>query len=194
GLEYYTGPVFEAQLNFEVPNEKGEPVVFGSVGGGGRYDGLVGRFRGEDVPATGFSVGVSRLASALKAVGKLGGEGASGPVVVTVMDRERLAEYQKIVAELRGAGIAAEMYLGSSGMKAQLKYADKRNSPCAIIEGSQEAAEGKVQIKDLIAGKEQAVATADNRAWREERPGQFEVARDSVVAEVRRLLERQRGG
>ena len=68
GLEYYTGPVFEAELTFKVPNEKGEPVVFGSVGGGGRYDGLVGRFRGEDVPATGFSIGVSRLFSALKAV------------------------------------------------------------------------------------------------------------------------------
>ena len=130
GLEYYTGPVFEAQLTFEVPNEKGEPVVFGSVGGGGRYDGLVGRFRGEDVPATGFSVGVSRLASALKAIGKLGDEGAAGPVVVTVMDKERLADYQRIVADLRNAGIAAEMYLGSSGMKAQLKYADRRNAPC----------------------------------------------------------------
>ena len=119
-----------------MPNEKGQPVVFGSVGGGGRYDGLVGRFRGEDVPATGFSVGVSRLAAALKAVGKLGDEGIYGPVVVTVMDKARLADYQKIVADLRDAGVAAEMYLGSSGMKAQLKYADRRNSPAAIIAGT----------------------------------------------------------
>jgi histidyl-tRNA synthetase len=173
-------------------------VRFGSVGGGGRYDGLVGRFRGEDVPATGFSVGVSRLATALKvlrqAQDKLGGEGASGPVVVTVMDRERMAEYQKMVAELRAAGIAAEMYLGGSGMKAQLKYADKRSSPCVIIQGSQEAAEGKVQIKDLAAGKEQAAAVGDNRAWREERPGQFEVAREELVEKVRELLQRQRAG
>jgi histidyl-tRNA synthetase len=194
GLEYYTGPVFEAQLTFEVPNEKGEPVVFGSVGGGGRYDGLVGRFRGEDVPATGFSVGVSRLATALKAIGKLGGEGASGPVVVTVMDRDRMAEYQRMTSELRAAGIASEMYLGGSGMKAQLKYADKRNSPCVIIQGSQEAAEGKVQVKDLAAGKEHAADMADNRAWREERPGQFEVAREELVAAVRELLQRQRAG
>src|SRR4029453_991159 len=100
GLEYYTGPVFEAQLTFEVPNEKGEPVVFGSVGGGGRYDGLVGRFRGEEVPATGFSVGVSRLASALKAIGKLNDEGAHGPVVGTVMDKGRPAHYQRIVPKL----------------------------------------------------------------------------------------------
>jgi histidyl-tRNA synthetase len=194
GLEYYTGPVFEAQLTFEVPGEDGKPVQFGSVGGGGRYDGLVGRFRGEDVPATGFSVGVSRLASALKAVGKLGGEGFSGPVVVTVMDRERTADYQRMVADLRNVGVSAEMYLGSSGMKAQLKYADRRNSPCAIIAGSDEFAAGRVQIKDLVAGKQQAAAIADNQAWREERPGQFETSRDDLVAEVRRLLERQRGG
>jgi histidyl-tRNA synthetase len=194
GLEYYTGPVFEAQLTFEVPGEDGKPVVFGSVGGGGRYDGLVGRFRGEDVPATGFSVGVSRLASALKAIGKLGREGASGPVVVTVMDREKLADYQRMVSNLRNAGIAAEMYLGSSGMKAQLKYADKRNSPAAIIAGSSEFERGMVQVKDLVAGKEQAAQLADNQAWREARPGQFEVPLDGLVAAVRELIARQKGG
>ncbi len=194
GLEYYTGPVFEAQLTFEVPNEKGQPVVFGSVGGGGRYDGLVGRFRGEDVPATGFSVGVSRLAAALKAVGKLGDEGMNGPVVVTVMDKARLADYQKIVADLRGAGVAAEMYLGASGMKAQLKYADRRNSPAAIIAGSQEFESGKLQIKDLVAGKAQAAAIGENHAaWKEERPGQFEVSANDIVAEVKKLLKKQRG-
>jgi histidyl-tRNA synthetase len=192
GLEYYTGPVFEAQLTFEVPNEKGEPVVFGSVGGGGRYDGLVGRFRGEDVPATGFSMGVSRLAAALKAVGKLGDEAISGPVVVTVMDQEKLGDYQKIVAELRNAGVAAEMYLGDSKkLGAQLKYADRRNAPCAIIAGSNEFAAGKLQIKDLAAGKEQAAAVASHEEWREERPGQFEVARGELVSVVKALVERR---
>ncbi len=193
GLEYYTGPVFEAQLTFEVPNEKGQPVVFGSVGGGGRYDGLVGRFRGEDVPATGYSVGVSRLAAALKAVGKLGDEGMNGPVVVTVMDREKLADYQRIVAELRNAGVAAEMYLGSSGMKAQLKYADRRNAPCAIIAGSNEFDSGKLQVKDLVAGKAEAAAIGSHADYKEERPGQFEVAASDIVAEVKTLLEKQRG-
>ena len=97
------------------------------------------------------------------------------------MDRDRLADYQKMVADLRNAGIAAEMYLGSSGMKAQLKYADRRNSPAAIIAGSQRVRRGgKVQIKDLAAGKAQAAATADHQAWRDERPGQFEVARDEL--------------
>lgn len=212
GLEYYTGPVFEAQLTFEVPNEDGKPVVFGSVGGGGRYDGLVGRFRGpstgsgqaQEVPATGFSVGVSRLAAALKAIGKLGDEGAGGPVVVTVMDRERLPEYQRMTAELRDGlntdkkpgdpVVPVEMYLGGSGMKAQLKYADRRNAPCVVIQGSQEAAEGRVQIKDLAAGKAEAAAIGDNQAWREERPGQFEAPREELVAAVRQLLERQRAG
>jgi histidyl-tRNA synthetase len=193
GLEYYTGPVFEAQLNIPVKNDKGEVVVFGSVGGGGRYDGLVGRFRGEDVPATGFSVGVSRLAAALKAVGKLGDEEVPGPVVVTVMDRERLADYQTMVADLRNAGVAAEMYLGSSGMKAQLKYADRRNAPAAIIVGSDEFASGKVQVKDLAAGKERASAIADHATWRDERPGQVEVARGELVEKVKQLLQKQRG-
>jgi len=201
GLEYYTGPVYEAFLTFDVPNEKGQPVIFGSVGGGGRYDGLVGRFRGpsagsgqaQDVPATGFSVGVSRLAAALKAVGKLGDEVASGPVVVTVMDREKLADYQRMVADLRNAGISAEMYLGSSGMKAQLKYADRRNSPAAIIAGSDEFASGKLQVKDLVAGKAEAAAIAGHDEWRDERPGQFEIARETLVAEVKRLLQRQTG-
>ncbi|MGH6926122.1 MAG: histidine--tRNA ligase [Propylenella sp.] len=194
GLEYYTGPVFEAQLTFEVPNERGEPVVFGSVGGGGRYDGLVGRFRGEDVPATGFSVGVSRLAAALKAVGKLGDEAAPGPIVVTVMDRARMTDYQRIVADLRNAGVAAEMYLGASGMKAQLKYADRRNASAAIIAGSQEFESGKLQIKDLAAGKAGAAAIASHADYKEERPGQFEVAASDIVAEVKKLLTRQKGG
>jgi histidyl-tRNA synthetase len=153
----------------------------------------VGRFRGEDVPATGFSVGVSRLAAALKAVGKLGDENAPGPVVVTVMDREKLADYQRMVADLRNAGISAEMYLGSSGMKAQLKYADRRNSPAAIIAGSDEFASGKLQVKDLVAGKAEAAAIAGHDEWRDERPGQFEIARENLVAEVKKLLQRQTG-
>ncbi|MGQ7792322.1 histidine--tRNA ligase [Faunimonas sp. B44] len=194
GLEYYTGPVFEAQLTFEVPGEDGRPVVFGSVGGGGRYDGLVGRFRGEDVPATGFSIGVSRLAAALKAIGKLGDEHASGPVVVTIMDRDRVADYQRMVSDLRNAGMRAELYLGGSGMKAQLKYADRRNAPCAVIAGSDEFAAGRLQIKDLLAGKEQAASIADHQTWKDERPGQFEIAAGELVTEVRALLDRQRQG
>ncbi|HMN87611.1 MAG TPA: ATP phosphoribosyltransferase regulatory subunit, partial [Bauldia sp.] len=188
GLEYYTGPVFEAELLAKIPNEKGQPVVFGSVGGGGRYDGLVGRFMKEDVPATGFSIGVSRLQAPLTALGRLATAEAAGPVVVTVMDRDRFADYQRMVTALRGAGIAAELYLGESGMKAQLRYADRRNAPLAIIQGGDEKARGVVQVKDLAAGKAAAAELAGHDAWKAERPGQFEVAESDLVAAVRRAL------
>ena len=194
GLEYYTGAVFEAELLFDVPNEKGEKVVFGSVGGGGRYDGLVGRFRAEDAPATGFSIGVSRLLAALKALGKVDAADSLGPVVVLVMDRERIAESQAFATELRDADIAAEMYLGGSGMKAQMKYADRRNAPCVVIQGEDERERGVVQIKDLALGKQLSEGIKDNVEWREERPGQFEVPASDLVAEVRKLLDRQRSG
>ncbi len=197
GLEYYTGAVFEAELLFDVPNEKGEPVVFGSVGGGGRYDGLVGRFKipgggDSDVPATGFSIGVSRLLAALKALGKVEAGDSAGPVVVLVMDRERIADMQAMVTDLRRADIAAELYLGSAGMKAQMKYADRRNAPCVVIQGEDERARGVVQVKDLALGKQLSEQVADNAAWREERPGQFEVPVSELVAEIAKLLERQR--
>ena len=152
-------------------------MVFGSVGGGGRYDGLVGRFMKEDVPATGFSIGVSRLQAALSALGKLDDVGASGPVVVLVMDKERVGDYQKMVADLRRADIPAELYLGSAGMKAQMKYADRRDAPLAIIQGGDEKARGVVQIKDMRAGKELADGMADHDAYREARVGQEEVRR-----------------
>jgi histidyl-tRNA synthetase len=194
GLEYYTGPVFEADLTFETVNEKGQKVVFGSVGGGGRYDGLVGRFGGQDVPATGFSIGVSRLAAALKNLGKLGNEAEAGPVVVTVMDRENIADYQKLATTLRDAGIRAELYLGNpKNFGKQMQYADRRNAPCAIIQGSDERERGVVQIKDLVEGKKKAAAIADNVEWREERPGQFEVAESELVQAVSDLLKRQAG-
>jgi histidyl-tRNA synthetase len=191
GLEYYTGAVFEAELLAEIPNEKGQPVVFGSVGGGGRYDGLVGRFMKEDVPATGFSIGVSRLQAALTALGKLGDAEASGPVVVLMMDKERIGDYQKFVADLRRADIPAELYLGESGMKAQMKYADRRGAPLAIIQGGDEKAKGVVQIKDMRAGKQASAAIADNVEWREQRAGQREVSEAELVATVKRMLGRE---
>jgi histidyl-tRNA synthetase len=194
GLEYYTGPVFEADLTFETVNEKGQKVVFGSVGGGGRYDGLVGRFGGVAVPATGFSIGVSRLAAALKNLGKLGDEAEAGPVVVTVMDRERIADYQKLATRLREAGIRAELYLGNpKGFGKQMQYADRRDAPCVVIQGSDERQRGVVQIKDLVEGKKKAAAIANNQEWREERPGQFEVAEGELVQAVSDLLKRQAG-
>ncbi|BBE72306.1 histidine--tRNA ligase [Oharaeibacter diazotrophicus] len=191
GLEYYTGPVFEAELTFQVTGEDGRPVRFGSVGGGGRYDGLVGRFLKEAVPATGFSIGVSRLLAALRTLGKVGAAAEAGPVVVLVMDKDpaALADYQAMTAELRAAGIRAEMYLGASGMKAQMKYADRRNAPVAVIVGSDERANGKAQLKDLALGKTLSAGITDNARWRAERPAQKEIARADLVAEVRAMVE-----
>jgi histidyl-tRNA synthetase len=191
GLEYYTGPVYEVELLLNTNDEKGRPVRFGSVGGGGRYDGLVSRFRGEPVPATGFSIGVSRLQAALSMLGKLDTKPEFGPVVVTVFDRDRVADYQKMVAALRNAGLRAELYLGNpKNMGNQLKYADRRNSPCVIIQGSDEKARGEIQIKDLIEGAKAAAAIASNQEWREARAAQFSCREEEIVARVREVLAR----
>jgi len=188
GLGYYTGPVYEAELTFEVLDDKGRPRQFGSVAGGGRYDDLVKRFTGQAVPATGISIGVDRLLAALRAKGRAGAK-MQGPVVVTVMDRDRMAEYQAMVATLRNAGIRAEVYLGNpKNFGNQLKYADKRESPVAIIQGSDEAARGVVQIKDLVLGAKIA-AEASLEEWKSQ-PAQREVPLADLVAEVRAILDR----
>ena len=189
GLEYYTGPVFEAELTFETKDENGNAIRFGSVGGGGRYDDLVARFTGERVPATGFSIGVSRLQAALALV-EGGVEKRTGPVVVLVMDRDQIAQYQKLVQQLRSAGIRAEMYLGASGMKAQMKYADKRNSPCVVIQGSDERAKGEVMIKDLIEGAKAAAAIQSNKDWKAARPAQFAVPEAMLIEHVKDVISR----
>lgn len=194
GLEYYTGPVYEAELTFDVVNEKGKKVVFGSVGGGGRYDGLVKRFTGQDVPATGFSIGVSRLMTALKNLDKLEGGETLAPVVVCVMDRDSdsLGRYQKMVQDLRDEGIRAEMYQGNpKKFGNQLKYADNRNAPIAIIQGSDERENGEIQIKDLIEGKRLSKEIDDNETWRESQPAQRTVRETDLVEEVKKTLQQQ---
>ncbi len=190
GLEYYTGPVFEAELTFEVKNDEGQTVRFGSVGGGGRYDGLVERFLGQKVPATGFSIGVSRLQAALATLGRTPDAAGRGPVVVLVMDRNELPRYQRLAQQLRAAKIPAEMYLGTSGMKAQMKYADRRGSPCVVIQGGDEIAAGQVQIKDLIEGSRLSATISDAKEWREGRPAQFSVPEAEFVAAVQSVLAR----
>ena len=191
GLEYYTGPVYEVELLIDTKDEKGRSVRFGSVGGGGRYDGLVSRFRGEVVPATGFSIGVSRLQAALTMLGKLDTRPESGPVVVTVFDRDRVADYQRMVASLRSAKIRAELYLGNpKNMGNQLKYADRRNSPCVIIQGSDEKAKGKVQVKDLILGAGLTDTSDRDEYLKKQAEAQIEVDEGELVAAVRKILAR----
>jgi len=194
GLEYYTGPVYEVELTFEVKDEKGRPVRFGSVGGGGRYDGLVSRFRGEPVPATGFSIGVSRLQAALAALGKIDETPGRGPVLVTVFDRDRIADYQRMVSALRTANIRAELYLGNpkNNIGAQLKYADKRGSPCAVIQGGDEKTRGEVQIKDLILGAGLADIKDREEYLKKQAEAQFAVNEEALVGAVRKLLTRHK--
>lgn len=192
GLEYYTGPVFEAELTFEVKDEKGRPMQFGSVGGGGRYDGLVGRFRPEaPFPATGFSIGVSRLAAALSHLKKAKAPPVYGPVVVVVIEPYQLTHYMRLAQRLRNAGIRAESYLGNpNNLGKQFKYADKRNTPCVIIQGEDERACGKVQIKDLIEGAKAAQTIATSAEWRETRPAQFSCPESELVEKVKEVLAR----
>jgi len=192
GLEYYTGPVFEAELTFEIKDDKGRPVRFGSVGGGGRYDGLVSRFRGEPVPATGFSIGVSRLQAALTVLGKLDSKAEYGPVVVTVFDRDRVADYQRMVQRLREANIRAELYLGNpKNIGNQLKYADKRNAPCVIIQGGDEKATGDVLIKDLIVGAELAkLEKGRDEYLQKQAQAQSKVPQGKLIEAVRDVLAR----
>ncbi|WKL58799.1 histidine--tRNA ligase [Asticcacaulis sp. ZE23SCel15] len=189
GLEYYTGAVFEAELLLETRDEKGELVKFGSVGGGGRYDDLVARFTGERVPATGFSFGVSRLAAALALTEGGKATPVRGPVVIIAFSDSDMGEYFKLASEIRAAGIPAEVYLGRSGMKAQMKYADRRLSPAVAMIGGDELANGTVTIKDLDLGREMAAEISDNKAWREGRPGQVTLPRQDAINHLKTIVK-----
>ena len=153
------------------------------MAGGGRYDDLVRRFTGQEVPATGISIGVDRLLAALQTRGSVS-DASAGPVLVTVMDRDRLAEYQAMAAELRGAGIRAEMYLGNPrNFGSQLRYADRRDCPLALIQGSEERARNVVIVKNLALGMRLAAEISSNEEWKNQ-PAQREVARSDLVQEV----------
>lgn len=188
GLGYYSGPVMEAELTFEIKDEKGNLVRFGSVGGGGRYDGLVARFKGIEVPATGISIGVSRLYAALDKLGKHKAASVRAPVIISVMDKPERATYQQMAMDLRAAGIRAEVYMGSSGMKAQLKYADKRGAPLVVIQGEDERANGEITIKDLVVGAMASKDITDNEEWRSGQVAQLSVKTEELVATIKDLL------
>jgi histidyl-tRNA synthetase len=192
GLEYYTGPVFEAELLAPIKDERGQPVRLGSVVSGGRYDGLIERFTGEKVPATGVSIGVSRLLFGLQRLGKYQKSASQGPVIVLVLDRDRIADYQTMVQQLRSAGIRAELYLGEGGLKAQMKYADRRFSPCVVIQGGDEKAKGAVQVKDLVLGATLTKIEDRGEYLKKQSEAQFLVAEDKLVETVRAVLARHK--
>lgn len=191
GLEYYTGPVFEAELVNAPVDLAGRPVRVGSIASGGRYDGLVERFKGVEIPAVGISIGVSRLLAAL-ATGSEGTPPLAGPVVILALESDQMANYQSMAARLRAAGLRAEVYVGGGGMKAQMKYADKRGAPVVVLQGEDERARNAVSIKDMIAGKALAGDVADNEEWRAKNPGQFECAESDLIAQVGKVVERQK--
>ena len=190
GLEYYTGPVFECELLMDTKDDDGNTVRFGSVGGGGRYDNLVARFTGQQVPATGFSIGVSRLYAALQHLKLKKTNETLAPVVVTVMDKDRQGDYWRMVQQLRAAGIRAEMYIGTSNMGKQMKYADKRGAPLVVIQGGDEKAQGQVQIKDLRLGSELAANIESREEYASQRLAQETVPEAELVAKVREMLGR----
>ncbi|MCP3913449.1 MAG: histidine--tRNA ligase [Actinomycetia bacterium] len=189
GLDYYTGPVFEAELTFDADPDGGTPRSFGSVAAGGRYDDLIKRFTGQEVPACGASIGVDRLLTALRTLDKIDQSGLAGPVVVTIMDSDRLPDYQAMVSELRQAGIAAELYLGNKNIGNQLKYADRRRSPAAIIAGSNEFDDNTVVVKNLAYGKEVSQDISDREEWLKAADVQQTVSRESLVETVRSLID-----
>jgi histidyl-tRNA synthetase len=186
GLDYYTGPVFEAELTFDVENEKGQVVQFGSVGSGGRYDGLIARFKGQEVPSVGCSVGVSRLLTALQSKAAL--PEPIGPVVILALEESEMPAYHRMAAALRAEGIAAEVYLGGAGMKAQMRYADKRGAAIVVIRGEDERQANQVTIKDLRAGKRASADIESRDQWTEERPGQETVGEDRLIPWIRERL------
>lgn len=190
GLDYYTGPVFEAELTFEARSDDGQLIRFGSVGGGGRYDGLVARFKGIEIPATGFSLGVSRLQAALQVLDKAEAGAADAPVIVLVMDREYMGRYMEMAAELRAAGLRAEVYMGGSGVRAQMKYADKRGAAVVVMEGEDERGRGEITLKDLALGAQKSREITDNEAWRSGAAAQIAVKRSGLVAGVKTILQR----
>ncbi len=181
GLAYYTGPIFEAILT-DAPR-------FGSVFGGGRYDGLVKRFLGQEVPATGASMGVDRLLAALDHLGKLDRRKSTARVLVTRMDKRLTEDYLRIAFELRRADIATELYLGSPrGLGKQLGYADQLEIPIAVIVGEDELERGVVTLKDMDVGRRLAGEIEERESWLEERAGQREVPRERLAEAVLELL------
>ena len=184
GLEYYTGPIFEANLTFGVKNNKGQEIEFGSVGGGGRYDNLVKRFNNQDCPSTGISVGLDRLIYAILQKNKIKAE-KKNPVLICVFDEKYMDFYIKILNVLRSKNISAEIYSGSSNIKSQFKYADKRGCDFVILCGDDEVSKNVVTIKNLNVGKQMSENIKDRSEWKQSSEAQKTVAFDQLLNEIK---------
>jgi histidyl-tRNA synthetase len=193
GLDYYTGPVFEAVL-LDAPE-------FGSVFGGGRYEGLVERFLGRKIPGVGASIGVDRLLAAMQKLGLVDLAASTAQVIVTVMEPTRIAEYQKLTRELREEGINTELYLGEEkGLGKQLQYANRQRIPVAVILGSDEFAKHEVTLKDLKLGgllqdKKKGATGKEREEWLKlSRTAQLTVPRKQLIEQVKEMLSRATPG
>ena len=188
GLEYYTGPIFEIDLGGADPRL----ARFGAVGGGGRYDDLIARFGKREIPATGFSIGISRLQAGLEAIGKLGMETESGLQVVVLMpnsaDKSAAATW---IRQMRAAGLRAEVYLGGGGLRAQMRYADRRNARIAVICGEQERKRGEVTLRNLVLGKKLSADMQDHAAWKEGGKAQISVPVDALLPRIQEMLRNE---
>jgi histidyl-tRNA synthetase len=160
GLEYYTGPIFEVNLNFQVKNLKGKAIQFGSIGGGGRYDNLVNNFGNFDCPATGISIGVDRLVFALMQKKDFKVKPIR-PVMICVFDNNKIKEYIDILTKLRNSNISSELYPGEGKLKKQMEYANKIGSPAVILYGEDEIKSGKATLKNLETGNESSIKIED---------------------------------
>ncbi len=186
GMAYYTGPIFEVESLLVIKDKKGREKRVGSICGGGRYDGLVENLLGIKVPAVGASIGVDRLAALLEMADAMP-EQEDGPVMIVHFDDKLTIEYQKMAFELRQAGIKAEVFSGfNKNLKKQLKYADKKKSPVAIMVGSNEAEQGIVSVRNLKLGMELAKTVTDKKEWQS--LVQHEVKRGELVDFVKSIL------
>ncbi len=156
GLEYYTGAIFEVNLKFDVKNNKGQAIQFGSIGGGGRYDNLVSNFGNYDAPATGISIGLDRLVYAIMQKKDFEVK-QSKPVVICVFDKKSMKEYINLLKLLRESGISTEIYPEESKLKKQMEYANKIKSPAVILYGENEIKIGKPTLRNLSNGEEKSI-------------------------------------
>ncbi len=185
GLDYYTGPVFEAILTGR------KTLRIGSVMGGGRYDNSIGRFTGVDTPATGASIGVDRLMAAMLMLGSIETKPSTADILVTVMMPDKIAEYARIASELRRAGFKTELYVGNAKtIGKQLKYADNQEIPVAVIIGEDEFNNNQVSIKDLRKIKTEKVDIKDRAVWVKELIGQKTIPRREIFEFIGELLKK----
>ena len=151
GLDYYTGTIYETFLS-DLPG-------IGSVCSGGRYDNLAALFTSQQLPGVGASLGIDRMLAAMDELGMTSKASTHAEVLITMFSRDHVAEYQQAARLLRHAGISTEVYPEAKNIGRQMKYADRRGFPLALIAGTDELADGTWQVKELQSGNQQQVST-----------------------------------